>query len=214
MYVYFFKRLIDIVASFFFLLLTLPLTIPVTILLFIGNNGKPFFFQKRPGKNERIFRIIKYKTMNDKVGSDGALLSDQERLTPVGNFVRKTSLDELPQLVNVLKGEMSLVGPRPLIPEYLPHYSAYHRKRHNVKPGITGLAQVIGRNKMKFSKRFELDVEYVGKMSFLLDCKIILMTIAKVFNGSDIALGQTVEEVDDLGITKTLPSHYFKKTSI
>jgi lipopolysaccharide/colanic/teichoic acid biosynthesis glycosyltransferase len=152
----------------------------------INNQGKPFFFQKRPGKDEKIFQVIKFKTMNDKKGADGELLPDADRLTKVGVFVRKTSLDEIPQLLNVLKGDMSLIGPRPLLPEYLPLYNETQKKRHNVKPGITGWAQVNGRNAISWKKKFEYDVWYVENLSFLLDVKIIFKTIIKVVRSEDI----------------------------
>ncbi|GGE05154.1 sugar transferase [Psychroflexus salis] len=158
-----------------------PIFIVTTIALAIANNGKPFFFQKRPGKNEHIFSIIKFKTMNDKKDAHGDLLSDAERLTAVGKFVRKTSLDEIPQLLNVLKGDMSLIGPRPLLPEYLPLYNLEQKKRHNVKPGITGWAQVNGRNAISWDDKFKLDVEYVNQQSFLFDLKILILTFKKVF---------------------------------
>jgi lipopolysaccharide/colanic/teichoic acid biosynthesis glycosyltransferase len=152
----------------------------VTIGLYIANQGKPFFFQARPGLNEKIFKIIKFKTMNDKKDTEGNLLPDAERLTPIGAFVRKTSLDEIPQLINVLKGDMSLIGPRPLLPEYLSLYSEMQRKRHLVRPGITGWAQVNGRNAISWEKKFELDVWYVKNLSFLLDIKILFLTLKKV----------------------------------
>lgn len=212
MYKNFFKRIIDFFAAFFGLILLSPIFIIVTIGLFFANQGKPFFFQKRPGKNEKIFKIIKFKTMNDKKDSEGNLLPDAERLTKIGSFVRKTSLDEIPQLINVLKGDMSLIGPRPMLPEYLPLYSEKHKQRHNVKPGITGLAQVKGRNTMKFSERFDNDVFYVNNLSFLLDLKIVLLTIKSVlFKSSTIVNGQTVDDVDDLGISRNLSSNHFKK---
>jgi len=149
--------------------------------------------------------------MNDKKDAEGNLLSDAERLTPVGGFVRKTSLDEIPQLINVLKGDMSIIGPRPMLPEYLPLYSEKHKRRHNVRPGITGLAQVKGRNQMKFSERFDNDVFYVENLSLLLDLKILLLTVKSVlFRSSTIVHGQTVDEVDDLGISKNLSSNHFK----
>jgi len=187
MYKSFFKRLIDFLAAFFALLLISPIFILVTICLFIANNGKPFFFQERPGMNERVFKIIKFKSMNDKKGDDGKLLPDADRLTPVGSFVRKTSLDELPQLINVLKGDMSLIGPRPLRTYYLPLYNQEQKRRHDVRPGITGWAQVNGRNAISWTKKFEYDVWYVEHVSFGLDIKIILMTIKKVFKREGIS---------------------------
>lgn len=153
----------------------------VMVALFFANQGKPFFFQERPGKNERIFKIIKFKSMNDKVGMDGKLLSDSDRLTTVGSFVRKTSLDEIPQLINVLKGDMSLIGPRPLRTYYLPLYNTEQKRRHDVRPGITGWAQVNGRNAISWKQKFEYDVWYVENLSFLLDLKILFLTAKKVF---------------------------------
>lgn len=198
--------------AFFGLLLLSPVFIVVTIALYFANSGKPFFFQLRPGKDERIFKIVKFKTMNDKTNEKGELLPDTERLTYIGAFVRKTSLDEIPQLINVLKGDMSIIGPRPMLPEYLPLYSEKHKRRHNVRPGITGLAQVKGRNQMKFSERFDNDVYYVENISLGLDIKIIILTIKSVlFKSSTIVNGQTVDEVDDLGISRNLSSNHFKK---
>lgn len=181
MYKNVFKRTIDFVAGFWGLLLLSPVFILVTIGLFFANQGKPFFFQTRPGKGERIFRIIKFKTMNDKKGSDGNLLPDADRLTPIGSFVRKTSLDEIPQLINVLKGDMSLIGPRPLLVQYLPLYNEVQKRRHEVRPGITGWAQVNGRNAISWQQKFEYDVWYVEHISFLLDVKILFLTLKKVF---------------------------------
>lgn len=158
----------------------LPVFIIVAIILAIANKGTPFFLQVRPGKNERLFRIIKFKTMSDARNSEGELLSDSERLTTVGRIIRKTSLDETPQLINVLKGDMSLIGPRPLLPEYLHLYDNYQRRRHEVRPGITGWAAVNGRNSIDWDKKFELDVWYVENLSFSLDMKILFKTIKKV----------------------------------
>lgn len=212
MYKLFFKRLIDFILVLIFLILFSPIFLFVMIGLSIVNQGSPFFFQKRAGKNDRIFEIIKFKTMNDKKDENGVLLPDTDRLTSFGAFVRKTSLDELPQFFNILKGEMSLIGPRPLLPEYLEFYSDYHKKRHLVRPGITGLAQVKGRNQMKFSERFNNDVYYVEHLSFILDCKIIILTIKSVvFKSSTVVNGQTVDEVDDLGISRNLSKNHFKK---
>jgi len=149
--------------------------------LSIANTGKPFFIQARPGKHGRIFHIIKFKTMNDKTDSQGNLLPDAKRLTVVGKLVRKTSLDEIPQLINVLKGDMSLIGPRPLLPEYLPLYNQEQKRRHEVKPGITGWAQVNGRNAISWEDKFKFDVAYVEKQSFTLDLKILFLTVKKVF---------------------------------
>lgn len=157
-----------------------PILVIVSLVLLISNHGKPFFFQTRPGKNEKPFKIIKFKTMNDKTDAHGELLPFEERVTPMGAFVRKYSLDEIPQLINVLKGEMSLIGPRPLLMQYLPLYNEQQKKRHNVKPGITGWAQVNGRNAISWRQKFELDVWYVEHLSFLVDLKILLLTIKKV----------------------------------
>lgn len=183
------KPFLDFLAALLGLIILSPIFIIVTLLLAIANSGKPFFFQQRPGKNERIFKIIKFKTMNDKRGEDGQLLPDLDRLTGVGKFVRKTSLDEVPQLINVLKGDMSLVGPRPLLPEYLPLYNDQQRKRHEVKPGITGWAQVNGRNALSWQGKFEKDVDYVNKQSFRFDLKILLLTLEKVIKSEGINQG-------------------------
>jgi lipopolysaccharide/colanic/teichoic acid biosynthesis glycosyltransferase len=164
-----------------------PILFGATIILFIANDGKPFFFQLRPGINGQLFNIIKFKTMNDKKDSNGNLLPDVFRLTKMGQLVRKTSLDEIPQLFNVLKGDMSLIGPRPLLPEYLPLYNETQRKRHEVKPGITGWAQVNGRNSISWQQKFEYDTWYVDNISFILDCKILFLTISKVFKKEGIS---------------------------
>ena len=181
MYRLFIKRFLDFSLSFIGFICLFPLFFLVMVGLFFVNDGKPFFYQLRPGKNGKIFKIIKFKTMNDKRDSNGNLLPDAKRLTKIGLFVRKTSLDEIPQLLNVIKGDMSLVGPRPLLPEYLALYSETQRRRHEIKPGITGWAQVNGRNAISWTKKFEYDVWYVDHISFLLDLKIILLTIKKVF---------------------------------
>ncbi|WP_262148654.1 sugar transferase [Chryseobacterium foetidum] len=180
MYNTFLKRIFDFSVAFFGFLLLSPIFIIATIGLYFANNGKPFFFQARPGLGGVIFKIIKFKTMNDRKDAGGNLLSDAERLTPLGAFIRKTSLDELPQLINVIKGDMSLIGPRPLLPQYLPLYSETQKLRHNVRPGITGWAQVNGRNAISWTKKFELDVWYVNHLSFTLDLKILFLTIKKV----------------------------------
>jgi lipopolysaccharide/colanic/teichoic acid biosynthesis glycosyltransferase len=192
MYSKIFKRPIDIVLSLFLLLLFSPIIIIVSILLLVANKGKPFFFQRRPGKNEKIFSIIKLKSMTDEKDEHGNLLSDEQRLTKIGNFVRKTSLDELIQLINVLKGEMSLIGPRPLLVEYLTLYSEEQKKRHLVRPGITGWAQVNGRNAISFQEKFNYDVYYVNNISFLFDLKILCLTIKKVFIREGISFGNSV----------------------
>lgn len=180
MYKVFFKRILDfVVATMCFVLLS-PIFLVITCALYFLNEGKPFFLQTRPGRRARLFTIIKFKTMNDKKDAGGRLLPDSERLTAIGSFVRKTSLDEIPQLLNVIKGDMSLIGPRPLLPEYLPLYSDEQAKRHDVRPGITGWAQVNGRNAISWDQKFKLDVWYVNHLSFWLDLKIILLTIKKV----------------------------------
>ncbi|RTL14680.1 MAG: sugar transferase [Flavobacteriaceae bacterium] len=181
MYQNYFKRLFDFLIALIALLLLSPVFLLVTFGLFFANNGTPFFLQTRPGKDEKLFRIVKFKTMNDKKDSEGNLLTDAERLTIIGRFVRKTSLDELPQLFNVLKGDMSLIGPRPLLVQYLPLYNAEQKKRHDVRPGITGWAQVNGRNAISWEQKFAYDVWYVDNCSFLLDIKIVVLTLKKVF---------------------------------
>ena len=181
MYKTFFKRILDFSLALLGFILLSPIFIIVMIGLFFANQGKPFFFQTRPGKNERLFKIIKFKTMNDKKDSHGQLLSDSERLTKIGSFVRKTSLDEIPQLLNVIKGDMSLIGPRPLLVQYLPLYNEFQKQRHNIRPGITGWAQINGRNAISWTQKFEYDVWYVERCSFLLDCKILFLTLKKVF---------------------------------
>ena len=180
MYLNYVKSFFDFMAAFIGLIVLSPLIIVITILLFILNNGKPFYFQNRPGYKEKIFRIIKFKTMNDKKNEAGELLPDFERTTSVGKFIRKTSIDEIPQLINVFLGHMSLVGPRPLLPEYLPLYNENQKRRHDVKPGITGWAQINGRNSILWTKKFEHDVWYVDNASILLDIKILLLTVKKV----------------------------------
>lgn len=192
MYRPFFKPLIDKTIAFFLLIITLPITGIVTLLLYFYNNGKPFFFQLRPGLNGQIFRIWKFKTMNDKRDAEENLLPDNQRLTPVGAFVRKTSLDELPQLLNVLKGDMALIGPRPLLVEYLPLYNQRQNRRHEVKPGITGWAQVNGRNTISWQEKFEYDVWYVENLSLVLDIKILWMTVLKVFKSEGINANQSI----------------------
>lgn len=186
MYKFFLKRFFDFIIAFLGFLILSPVFIIVTIGLFFANEGKPFFFQSRPGLNERIFKIIKFKTMNDKKDADGNLLPDSHRLTSIGAFVRKTSLDEIPQLINVMKGDMAIIGPRPLLPQYLPLYNESQKRRHEVRPGITGWAQVNGRNAISWAKKFELDVWYIDHVSFALDCKIVLLTFKKVFKKEGI----------------------------
>ncbi|WP_299390926.1 sugar transferase [uncultured Gelidibacter sp.] len=186
MYSKFIKPFIDVTATLIGLILISPLLILLIIILSISNHGKPFFYQTRTGKNCRPFTIIKFKTMNDKTNSNGELLPALQRVTKIGNLCRKFSLDELPQLINILKGDMSLIGPRPLLPKYLPYYNKEQIRRHEVMPGITGWAQVNGRNAIGWDKKFEYDVYYVEHQSFLLDLKIMLKTIQKVLGRNDI----------------------------
>jgi undecaprenyl phosphate N,N'-diacetylbacillosamine 1-phosphate transferase len=186
MYTLFFKRIFDFILSFIAFVLLFPLILIVTILLYIANQGKPFFTQERPGKNAKVFKVIKFKTMNDKRSQDGKLLPDKERLTSFGKFIRSTSLDELPQLLNVIKGDMSLIGPRPLLVKYLPLYTTEQFRRHDVRPGMTGWAQVNGRNAISWEEKFKLDVWYVDNQSFLLDFRIFILTIKKVLFREDI----------------------------
>ena len=180
MYKSFFKRLLDFTAAALGILLLSPVLIIVTIGLFFANQGRPFFVQKRPGLHGKIFSILKFKTMTDQKDATGNLLPDRERLTAIGAFVRKTSLDEIPQLFNVLTGDMSLIGPRPLLPQYIPLYNAFQQRRHAVRPGITGWAQVNGRNAISWTQKFEYDVWYTQNVSLLLDIKILVMTLKKV----------------------------------
>jgi lipopolysaccharide/colanic/teichoic acid biosynthesis glycosyltransferase len=196
MYRHFIKPLADVLVALIAFTVLSPVFLAVVILLIIANNGKPFFTQLRPGINARIFRVIKFKTMNDRKDANGNLLPDADRLTPVGKFVRKTSLDEIPQLLNVIKGDMSIVGPRPLLPEYLPLYNSTQMRRHEVKPGITGWAQVNGRNTIGWKQKFEYDVWYVDNQSFMLDFRILLMTIRNVVKSEGInsATSATMEK--------------------
>lgn len=182
MYKHFFKRLIDFIIVFSVLVVIWPALLLIAFWLHFANKGTgAFFMQERPGKNAKIFKVIKFKTMTDERDAQGNLLPDADRLTKVGRFVRSTSIDELPQLINVLKGDMALIGPRPLLVQYLPLYDKEQARRHDVRPGITGWAQVNGRNAISWTKKFELDVWYVDHCSFLLDLKIIILTIKKVF---------------------------------
>lgn len=188
--------MIDFTIALIGLILLSPVFIVVTILLYIANQGKPFFVQTRPGLNEKMFNIIKFKTMNDKKDRQGNYLPDSERLTAIGRFIRQTSLDELPQLINVLKGDMALIGPRPLLPQYLPLYNEDQKRRHNIRPGITGWAQVNGRNAISWTKKFELDIWYIDHLSFETDCRVILLTLKKVIKKEGInQAGQATTEI-------------------
>lgn len=187
LYKSFLKRVIDVAASGFGLLVLSPILAVVTVWLHFANKGAgAFFFQERPGKDGKIFKVVKFKTMTDEKDADGKLLPDAQRLTKVGRFVRSTSIDELPQLWNVFKGDMSLIGPRPLLVQYLPLYTKEQARRHEVRPGITGWAQCHGRNAISWKKKFELDVWYVDHISFATDCKVIWTTIQKVLKRADI----------------------------
>ncbi len=192
MYKSFLKRLLDFLASFFGIVLLSPIILFLIVFLAIANNGKPFFFQARPGRNERIFKIVKFKSMNDKKDENGELLPFEQRITKVGKFIRKYSLDEIPQLFNVLKGDMSLIGPRPLLVKYLPLYNDFQKRRHDVRPGITGWAQVNGRNTISWDEKFKLDVWYTEHISFTTDVKILIRTIKKVLFKEDINSGQNL----------------------
>ena len=182
MYSSFFKRLIDLIIVFCMLAIIGPILFLITLWLHFANKGAgAFFTQERPGRNGKIFKVIKFKTMTDERDVNGDLLPDEQRLTKVGKLIRSTSVDEFPQLINVLKGDMALIGPRPLLPQYLPLYNKEQARRHEVRPGITGWAQVNGRNAISWAKKFELDVWYVDHCSFILDLRIIVLTIKKVF---------------------------------
>ena len=180
MYAAYLKRWIDFLVAFIALILLSPFLLLVAILLWINNNGNIFFVQQRPGKDARLFSVMKFKTMNDKKDEHGNLLPDKKRITAMGRFIRSTSIDELPQLINVLNGDMSLIGPRPLLPKYLPLYNEQQKKRHAVRPGITGWAQVNGRNAISWHQKFEYDVWYVNNLSFLVDLKILWLTFKKI----------------------------------
>ena len=196
MYAKFFKRILDFFIALTALLVLSPVLLILTVLGAIKMKGNPFFTQLRPGRNEKIFRLIKFRTMTCETDENGQLLPDEKRLTKYGKFLRSTSLDELPELVNILLGQMSLVGPRPLLVRYLPRYNAVQRHRHDVRPGLTGWAQVNGRNAISWEDKFRLDVEYVEKISFTLDMKILFMTVGKIFKREGISseTSATMEE--------------------
>ena len=187
MYAHFFKRLLDFLIALVSIVLLFPLLILIAVVLIFANDGAGvFFFQERPGLNGKLFKVIKFKTMNESLDAEGNLLPDLLRITKVGRFIRNASLDELPQLFNVLKGDMALIGPRPLLTQYLPLYSKEQMRRHDVRPGISGWAQVNGRNTISWGEKFKLDVWYVDHLSFSLDLKILFMTIIKVFRKDSI----------------------------
>ena len=204
MYKHFFKRVFDFLLSLIALLLIGWFLIIIAIWLHFANKGAgAFYYQKRPGKGGKIFEVIKFKSMTDERDENGKLLPDKQRLTKAGRFVRTTSIDELPQLINVFKGDMSLIGPRPLLVEYLPLYTPEQARRHEVRPGITGWAQVNGRNFLPFSKRFEMDVWYVDHCTLWTDLKIIFMSVKNVLMRKDVSIGDHVSrDADDLGFTK------------
>ena len=206
MYKHFFKRVLDFIGALVGLVVLSPLLLVVTAWLHFANKGAgAFFLQERPGKNEKIFKVVKFKTMTDERDKDGKLLPDAKRLTKVGRFVRSTSIDELPQLFNVLKGDMSFIGPRPLLPQYLPLYTPEQARRHEVRPGISGWAQVNGRNHCKLSKKFEDDVWYVNHCTLMTDLIIIWMTVMNVLKCEDIGEGAgDMQEVDDLHFSDRL----------
>ena len=206
MYRRFFKRLFDFMIALVGLIILSPLLLILWIGLSIANKGAgAFFLQERPGKDEKIFKVIKFKTMNDRRDENGNLLPDNERLTTIGRWIRSLSLDEIPQLINVLKGDMSLIGPRPLLVQYLPLYDEVQRRRHEVRPGITGWAQVNGRNLLLLSKKFEYDVWYVDHLSFCLDVKILFLTIQNIFTRKGIGEGaENMKDVDDLHFMEQL----------
>ena len=202
------KRVLDFVIVFSALMVIWPILLAVTIWLHFANKGAgAFFFQERPGKNAKIFKVMKFKTMTDERDADGNLLPDKDRLTKVGKFVRSTSLDELPQLINVLKGDMALIGPRPLLPKYLPLYSKEQYRRHEVRPGITGLAQVNGRNAISWEKRFAYDVEYVDRITFIGDWKIIFKTVGKVFKREGVTSATSVTMEEFMGSEVEMVTH-------
>ncbi len=195
MYAKFFKRLIDFILSLIAIILLSPILLILTIVGTIKMKGNPFFTQDRPGKNEKIFKLIKFRTMTNERGSDGELLPDEKRLNEYGRILRSTSLDEIPEFFNIIKGDMAIVGPRPLLVQYLPYYTEEEKHRHDVRPGLTGLAQINGRNLVQWDQRLAYDVEYVKKITFISDMKIILQTLKKVFMREDVAVDP--ESVDE-----------------
>lgn len=202
-YEFFLKRLLDILVSLIVLIIFSPIFLLLIIIGFIAMKGNPFFTQDRPGKNEKVFKLIKFRTMSNAKDSEGNLLPDDKRINSYGKFLRASSLDELPELINILIGNMSIIGPRPLLVRYLPYYTETEKHRHDVRPGLTGLAQVNGRNFLDWEKRFALDVEYVNNITFLNDAKIIFKTVGKVFKKSDVmdlSQEQTIENFDDYRI--------------
>jgi len=215
MYRAFGKRSLDLVAACALLPVSAPLLIFTFVTLFLTGHSRPIYRQKRLGLRGREFTIYKFKTMSDARGPDGSLLEDEARLTRIGRLLRRFSLDELPQLLNIVLGDMSIVGPRPLLPEYREFYTKEQFRRHDVRPGVTGWAQVNGRQDLPFSRRLELDLYYVDHLNLLFDLRILIATIPKVFGGSGVVLGQDVDDVDDLGLSTRLRSeHLVKGTGI
>ena len=196
MYAKFFKRLLDICSSLAAITVLSPLLVILTVLGAVKMKGNPFFTQLRPGKNEKIFKLIKFRSMTCEKDADGNLLPDEKRLTKYGKLLRSTSLDELPELFNILKGDMSVIGPRPLVPQYLPYYTEEEKHRHDVRPGLSGLAQINGRNTLNWEDRFAYDLKYVKKISFMLDVSIVLKTLLKVVKRSDIQVRGTTKMMD------------------
>lgn len=196
MYAKYFKRVLDFTLSLLALIVLSPVLLILTVLGAIKMKGNPFFTQLRPGKNEKIFKLIKFRTMTCETDAEGNLLPDEKRLTKYGKILRSTSLDELPELINILVGDMSIVGPRPLLPQYLPYYTEEEKHRHDVRPGLTGLAQVSGRNTVTWEKRFELDVEYCDNLTFINDVKIIINTVKAVLSHDSIELN-ALENFDE-----------------
>lgn len=196
MYPRFFKRLLDICCSLAAITVLSPLLITLTLVGTVKMRGNPFFTQKRPGKNEKIFKLIKFRSMTCEKDAEGKLLPDEKRLTKYGKFLRSTSLDELPELFNILKGDMSVIGPRPLVPQYLPYYTEEEKHRHDVRPGLSGLAQINGRNTLNWEDRFAYDIEYVKNISFRMDVSIVLKTLYKVVKRSDIQVRGTTKMMD------------------
>ena len=192
MYARYIKRCLDFILSLCAVLVLLPILLLLAVIGAVAMKGNPFFTQLRPGKNEKIFKLIKFRTMTCEKDADGKLLPDEQRLTKYGKFLRSTSLDELPELLNILVGDMSIVGPRPLLPEYLPYYTEEEKHRHDVRPGLTGLAQVNGRNATSWEQRFKFDLEYVSNCSLMLDIRVLFKTVGKVIKRSDILVGNAI----------------------
>jgi len=198
-YKLFIKRYIDFIGALILIVILLPIFLTILFFLFFANKGNPFFTQERPGKGEKIFKILKFKTMNDLKNSSGELLPDSKRLTKIGKVIRKTSLDEIPQILNVLKGEMSFIGPRPLLIRYLPYYTEQEKKRHTIRPGITGLAQISGRNLLNWDERLAKDIKYTEELSAQLDFKIFIKTITNVLTSKDVAVdaNSVIQDLDE-----------------